>query len=105
MNFIKYPHLAEGNKNPDCHVLGTLFAGGKKLAKKGPCNEWIFPLKKNIEDCFICSKPPDDKWCVLLDCGHQNHKKCFNKWTGHSRVLKLTLKHTQCAELNMALMI
>ena len=36
LNFIKYPHLVEGNKNPDCHVIGTLFEGGKNVARKGP---------------------------------------------------------------------
>ena len=46
-----------------------------------------FSFEKQTEDCTMCEEPVDDKWCVLLDCGHQGHKKCLNRWTGHSRVL------------------
>ena len=63
-----------------------MFAGGKNLGRKGPRRELNISFEKNVEECFICSHPPDEKWCVFLDCGHQSHKKCFNQWTGHARV-------------------
>ena len=27
VNFIKFPHLVKDAKNPDCHVIGTIFSG------------------------------------------------------------------------------